>query len=484
MQDLPAPANLDSGVGLWGEIVIQPGGLWKNANQETLILPKQGARPDFWQMAIAPAPLIPNAKKNVYHETLAQDKTKENINLWEDIDEDTLILPRVKRSLTPIRNYSKRKPVRITGWELKGLTNKEGHPYWILKNMDMGSYMRLNEQQVFIWNHIDGVHSLEDLSIALFFEYKTLVIEGLNEFIEQLEQNWFLEDEYHNIYEDAEEAINQTSVLFQIRKFLKKLLSWEFSIKKVDEFYSYLYQAIGRFIYHPFTIRLIVLVAMIGIPAYIFISLRNDYSLINQKSPYIEFISLWIAQFFAIFIHESGHALTTKHFGRNVRRGGVGLYLGLPAYFMDTTDIWMEPRKARLAVTWAGPQTGFMLSGITSIILIFLAPSPAANFLYKFATFCFFASILNLNPLIKYDGYYMLMDWLEIPLLREKSFKFVREELGPKLKGKAVFSRQERIFSVYGVISLLFTAAMIIYVAVFYGKSIISFVINILSFAS
>jgi putative peptide zinc metalloprotease protein len=66
---------------------------------------------------------------------------------------------------------------------------------------------------------------------------------------------------------------------------------------------------------------------------------------------------------------------------------------------------------------------------------------------------------MNLAPFLELDGYFLLMDWLEIPLLRIKSVAFVRERLLRKLvKERSAFSREERIFAVYGLLAAIWTA--------------------------
>jgi putative peptide zinc metalloprotease protein len=102
-------------------------------------------------------------------------------------------------------------------------------------------------------------------------------------------------------------------------------------------------------------------VSLAGLPAFFYVTRRGDLSVLQGASGTIGWglVGLLAAQVFAVFAHESAHALTTKHYGRTIRRGGVGLYFGMVTFFMDTTDIWMEPRGPRLAVTWAGPFSGY-----------------------------------------------------------------------------------------------------------------------------
>ena len=144
----------------------------------------------------------------------------------------------------------------------------------------------------------------------------------------------------------------------------------------------------------------------------------------------------------------------------------------------------MEPRGPRILVTWAGPMTGFVLSGITSIVLL-IAPTTAwAGFGYQFATFCMLGSLINLNPLLKYDGYFILMDWLEIPMLRKKSFEFVGRDFVRKLRRRTQFTRREKLFAIYGIGAALFTGFSVASAIILYGKYIgrfVSWVLSVLS---
>ncbi len=114
--------------------------------------------------------------------------------------------------------------------------------------------------------------------------------------------------------------------------------------------------------------------------------------------------------------------------------GGFLLYMGMPAAFVDTTDIWMEPRRPRIIVSWAGPHSGFFLGGLASLLILAVPGAFAQGVLYQFAFLTYLTSFMNLNPLLKMDGYYILMDWLEIPRLRERSMAFIGKPLRTKLR--------------------------------------------------
>jgi putative peptide zinc metalloprotease protein len=172
-----------------------------------------------------------------------------------------------------------------------------------------------------------------------------------------------------------------------------------------------------------------------------------------------------------IFTHELAHALVCKSFGRDVRRGGVALYFGIPAFFVDTTDIWLENRARRIAVSAAGLVSDLTLGGVCSLLAQALPAGAAATVLFL-ASIAYFSFLLNLLPLLELDGYYILVDLLEIPMLRPRSFAFVREHLLGKLRRRESFDREELLFTCYGLLAGLFSVLMFFYAARLLGVSL------------
>jgi putative peptide zinc metalloprotease protein len=173
------------------------------------------------------------------------------------------------------------------------------------------------------------------------------------------------------------------------------------------------------------------------------------------------------------FFHECGHALTCKHYGRRVPKGGLMLYMGAPAFFVDTTDIWMAPKRARILVSLAGPFTTLLLGSLVAVVAGLL-PSFAFNeVLFKAALIGYVGALMNVNPLLELDGYYALVDWLEIPMLRKRSLAFIRRELPAKLfKGWRTFSREQRIFAVFGVLAAVWTIFVLVMAVYMWDREI------------
>ena len=126
-------------------------------------------------------------------------------------------------------------------------------------------------------------------------------------------------------------------------------------------------------------------------------------------------------------IHEAAHAFTTKYYKQKVDRGGILLYFGLPCFYVDTNEIWLVGKKARLIVSWAGPWSTIIVSSVATLFLNVFPDFHQSQIIFKIAFWGIIGAIINLNPLLELDGYYMLIDYLKKPMLRVKSILYVRE---------------------------------------------------------
>ncbi|MDT5026663.1 MAG: putative peptide zinc metalloprotease protein, partial [Micromonosporaceae bacterium] len=154
----------------------------------------------------------------------------------------------------------------------------------------------------------------------------------------------------------------------------------------------------------------------------------------------------------ALTCHELGHALATKHSGRRVPVAGFLVYFGIPSVFVDTTDVWMAGRRARLLVTAAGPVTGLVLAG--GCALVGLAVPEAAPWCFKLSFAWYVNALFNLNPFLALDGYYLVMDWLEVPNLRARGLSWVAARLRRRPPLWKTLDREGRLVALYGMLAV------------------------------
>ena len=130
-------------------------------------------------------------------------------------------------------------------------------------------------------------------------------------------------------------------------------------------------------------------------------------------------------------LHELGHAFTAKRFGCRVPVMGIAILLLWPVLFTETSDAWKLPsRRQRLAVGAAGVLAELALAAIATLAWYFLDDGPARNAAFFLASVTWVLTlIINLNPLMRFDGYYLLSDLLETVNLQERSFALARWRL-------------------------------------------------------
>ncbi len=189
--------------------------------------------------------------------------------------------------------------------------------------------------------------------------------------------------------------------------------------------------------------------------------------------------AFWILLFALGGIHEFGHGLTCKHFGGEVHQMGFMLIYFTPAFYTDTTDSVLCDRSSRRQwVLFAGIWIELVVCGICVFIWRFTVPGTFVNDLaYKAMLLSGIqGALLNLNPLIKADGYYALSEFLHVDNLREESFAFLRScarryilredvELPPATR------RQRRIYPMFGLTAIVYSTLLTI-VAVLFVKNV------------
>jgi putative peptide zinc metalloprotease protein len=136
-------------------------------------------------------------------------------------------------------------------------------------------------------------------------------------------------------------------------------------------------------------------------------------------------------------VHELGHAFTAKRFGCRVPSMGVALLVLVPMLYTDVNEAWkLRSRRERLAVGLAGVTAELGCAAVALCAWGFLPAGPARSVAFLVATSIWLATVLiNLSPFMRFDGYYVLSDWLEVPNLHARAFAMAQWWLREKLFG-------------------------------------------------
>lgn len=171
---------------------------------------------------------------------------------------------------------------------------------------------------------------------------------------------------------------------------------------------------------------------------------------------------LYVGLVLAKLVHEFGHAAACKRYGGEVHKMGVMLLMFAPLPYMDATASWgFRSRLHRLLVGASGVLAEFAVAAVAALIWAHSAPGVINALAYNVIFVASVSTLLfNLNPLMRFDGYHMLVDWLDTPNLFQRSrdqLKYLGQRflLGVKNAQPAARTRKEAWgLPLYGVVSL------------------------------
>jgi len=341
----------------------------------------------------------------------------------------------------------------------------DGETVHNIKDPISGSYFRLRDPEYWLVRQLDGVTAFDQ--IAGRFQEKfglDITAEDIQQFVASLEELCFLDDGR------AEQAVSRTSYLTDRGKSLFARMLFiklkAFHPGRVLDRLTALY----RPWHNRYVFGLQLLFVLVGL--WIFATNAGQFAVSLYSVYNIASVVTVIAVIFVMLIvHEFTHAVICRYHGGEVREMGFLLLYFQPCFYCDLSDAWLFPRKRqRLAVTAVGPYSQLLLLAAALIVWRVTVVGSTINDLARIlAIVSWITLLLNFNPLIKLDGYYLLSDWVDIPNLRSKSFHYLgnvlkRRLLGWPEKRLEVTARERRIFLGYAVSALLYSGFLITWV--------------------
>jgi putative peptide zinc metalloprotease protein len=131
---------------------------------------------------------------------------------------------------------------------------------------------------------------------------------------------------------------------------------------------------------------------------------------------------------FAKILHEFGHAFTAYRYGCRVPTMGVAFLVMLPVLYTDTTEAWkVECRADRLRIGAAGMLIELALAASATLAWSLLPDGPLRAGAFLLATTTWIGTLaINASPFMRFDGYFLLSDWLDMPNLHDRAFALGR----------------------------------------------------------
>ncbi|MGI9474514.1 MAG: hypothetical protein ACR2NZ_23455 [Rubripirellula sp.] len=183
---------------------------------------------------------------------------------------------------------------------------------------------------------------------------------------------------------------------------------------------------------------------------------------------------VWIGGLFIVtkLIHEFAHAIVCRRVGGRVGEVGILLLCGIPCPYCDVTDIWRQPsEKRRAAVMLAGIYVELIIASLATFTWLASQDATLRLTMLNLMVICSVSTLLfNANPLMRYDGYFVLADFLcSVNLRREarNAFSSIVTTMvaGPNFRRAAESNLRSSGLAVYHVASVAYRLLVLFSIA-------------------
>ena len=344
-----------------------------------------------------------------------------------------------------------------------------GRAYVVVKNPISLTYFRLSRAHFEAARRFDGITKAREIAVEMQYAstyWRALpieqAIEELVQLASQLSGSGVLQS-------TGQQAINRMAAMHSRRKKLglESVISSILYIKKSLVDPNRLLARMDRYFGWMYTRGYVVSFCVAGVITLLMLA-GHRQELAEHAANFFTLQNLmltWVVFIFVKTIHEFGHGLTCRHFGGEVHEMGGLLIMFTPYLYCNVSDSWILPdKKRRILVTAAGIFIEMTLAIFAAWVWLYTSPGLLHQVCFNTMFTCSVSTLLfNANPLMKFDGYYMLSDALEVPNLKQKSSAAAtswaqRYILGLRFGGPSQFFSYELspLFGLYAVASYFY----------------------------
>jgi CRP-like cAMP-binding protein/Zn-dependent protease len=365
-------------------------------------------------------------------------------------------------------DYASFVPRLVTDIERAELRRRDGSTYYVLKNprggRGAGLYARLEPEDLRLVDLMDGERSVQDILVAHLDRYGSFALDRLARVTAVLGANGFFGEERPAIYEKLTARRAMRDPLIRISTLLRKLIMWDIARwNNAERVVDVVYRLGGRLAFTRIGGTLLVLLALAGIAIWIRELGAGRHGLATVQGSYVlGILALTLLQVLSISVHEAGHALAIRHYGRRVRHLGLMIYYLFPCAYVDASDMAMASRGQRIVVSLAGPIGGAVVGAICAIVAL-VDSGIVGAVAFQGASLFTFQLVMNLLPILELDGYHVLVDLLDAPFLRQRSMAFARTAIPRKLRRRERWKRGEIGLALFGALAIVTSLLVLVF---------------------
>ena len=342
----------------------------------------------------------------------------------------------------------------------------EGMTHYVIKDPIALKYFRFKVEEYFLLQQFDGKRTLQDVKRTFERKYRpqTITVDDLLRFASQLhEAGIALIDS-----PDQGQALARRRKKNQWKKFwqfLANILYIKIPVVDPEKMLT------GMYPYFRWMYTTGFIAFSVGMMLAALTLVASQYQTFSARLPDFQsffnwrtIIYFWCSLAVVKVIHEFGHGLTAKHFGGEVHEMGMLFLVLTPALYCDVTDCWLLPNKwKRIWISAAGIYVELFLASLATFVWWNTEEGLLNSLCLATMFICSVNTVLfNANPLLRYDGYYVMSDFLEIPNLRIKStqffaYLFQEKVLGLEVPVQSYMPRSRRsLFVIYAIASYIY----------------------------
>lgn len=219
--------------------------------------------------------------------------------------------------------------------------------------------------------------------------------------------------------------------LDKVRSYRRPIFLMQPLLKQIDP--------VVRLVGHKIFLFIWLVITTFGL----YFSFRQWDEFINTASGLLNvegMIAFGLTLFVLKCFHELGHAYLAHYFGCKVGRIGIATFLFFPMLYTELDDVSrLDSARQRMLIGAGGILTEIMIAGIATFFWAVLSDGLLRSLAFMVATTCWTTSLLiNLNPFAKFDGYYILSDFLQVENLQSKAMSWGRWFLDRLVIGPSV----------------------------------------------
>ncbi|MBX3301374.1 MAG: hypothetical protein KF693_04095 [Nitrospira sp.] len=258
---------------------------------------------------------------------------------------------------------------------------------------------------------------------------------------------------------------------------LSNIFAWRFPLCDPDRFLTRFLPLVRPFVGWT---GILLWSLLVGLGVVLGIMHWSDLTqnILDQLATPWTLIALWLLFPVIKLLHELGHGFLTKAFGGEVHELGVMLLVFTPVPYVEASAAWAFRSKwQRILVGAGGMMVELALAAMALVVWINAEPGVVRLLAYNTIFIASVSTVIfNANPLLRFDGYYMLMDWLEIPNLRSRATAYARYLCERYLLGQReaelplATSGERAWFLGYGMTSSIYRVLVVVAILIFLGE--------------